>query len=84
MSELGKIEKVVLHYVVALVPSEAVISVGVGKFEAKHAAYAAVFSVAGPILAAIWQKYKDTKEAIGFIKLYKAVQDEQKKANPAP
>lgn len=71
MSNVSKVEAVVKHYIMAIVPAEtAAIADGHGS-EAKHIAWAAALATFGPILGAIWNKYKDTKDAIAFMKAYK-------------
>lgn len=71
MSNASKAEAVVKHYIMAIVPAEtAAIADGHGS-EAKHIAWAAALATFGPILGAFWDKYKDTKDAIIFMKAYK-------------
>jgi hypothetical protein len=71
MSNITKLESVIKHYVVALGPAEAIALVEGHGGDVKREAIAAAVSVFGPIIGSIWNKYKDTKDAVAFMKLYK-------------
>ena len=71
MSNVSKIEAVVKHYLMAIVPAETAAIVDGHGSEAKHIAWAAALATFGPILGTFWNKYKDTKDAIAFMKAYK-------------
>ena len=71
MSNITKLESVIKHYVVALGPAETIALVEGHGGDVKREAIAAGISVFGPIIGSFWNKYKDTKDAVAFMKLYK-------------
>ena len=84
MSNVSKIEAVVKHYLMAIVPAETAAIVDGHGSEAKHIAWAAALATFGPILGTFWNKYKDTKDAIAFMKAYKQFTTAVAPVTPAP